>query len=62
MQNDNSKIPDQPARDTQDNRKPSQKDSVEHVVKTGLPPGIDPDQALDPGASAPDKGPSDNRS
>lgn len=35
--------------------------SVKHVVRTGLPPGIDIDDVKDPGAKAP-PGPADNRS
>jgi hypothetical protein len=62
MQNNNSKTPDQSGEDTRDNRKSEDKESVKHVAKTGLPPGINPDQAKDPGSSAPDKGPADNRS
>jgi hypothetical protein len=35
--------------------------AVEQVVKTGLPPGIRPDEAKDPG-KAHEQGPVDNRS
>lgn len=42
--------------------KSSSKDgSVKHVVRTGLPPGIDVDDWKDPGKDAP-KAPTDNRS
>lgn len=34
----------------------------EHVVKTGLPPGISIDDAKDPGSAATNKTPVDNRS
>ena len=35
--------------------------SVKHVVRTGLPPGIENEDWKDPGKNAP-KGPTDNRS
>ncbi|MES2535507.1 MAG: hypothetical protein V4632_06495 [Pseudomonadota bacterium] len=62
MQNDNSKVPDQPAEDKRDNRKTEDKGNLKQAVETGLPPGISPEQAKDPGKNAPDKGPADNRS
>lgn len=34
---------------------------VEHVVRTGLPPGVEPEDVEDPGTASP-KGPADNRS
>ncbi len=49
----------QPAPDK--DRKASKGD-VKHVVDTGLPPGIHPGQARDPGSNANDTGPADNRS
>ena len=39
----------------------AQEDSVKHVVRTGLPPGIEVDDVKDPGKNAP-KAPADNRS
>ena len=43
-------------------RKPSTKEgSVKHVVRTGLPPGVNVDDWKDPGKNSP-KGPTDNRS
>jgi len=42
--------------------KPTSKEgSVKHVVRTGLPPGIDVEDVKDPGKASP-KGPTDNRS
>jgi len=40
---------------------PSQEGSVKHVVRTGLPPGIEVDDVKDPGKESP-KGPADNNS
>jgi hypothetical protein len=34
----------------------------EHLIKTGLPPGIEPEQAQDPGKGPPGEKPTDNRS
>jgi hypothetical protein len=43
-------------------KKPSSKEgSVKHVVRTGLPPGIEVEDVKDPGKVSP-KGPTDNRS
>jgi hypothetical protein len=36
-----------------DDAVPAQRDDVEHVIDTGLPPGISPDQAADPGRKTP---------
>jgi hypothetical protein len=42
--------------------KPASKEgSVKHVVRTGLPPGINFEDLKDPGKNSP-KGPTDNRS
>jgi hypothetical protein len=35
--------------------------NVKHVLRTGLPPGIEVDEAIDPGAHGP-RGPTDDRS
>jgi hypothetical protein len=40
---------------------PAQEGSVKHVVRTGLPPGIEVDDFKDPGKNSP-KGPADDRS
>lgn len=40
---------------------PEQENLVEHVVRTGLPPGVEPEDVKDPGKASP-KGPADNRS
>jgi hypothetical protein len=39
----------------------SQENSVKHIVRTGLPPGVDADDWKDPGKAGL-KGPTDNRS
>jgi len=60
----NNKTPEQPQRQTQrdlDKGKVIGTGAVEHVADTGLPPGIRPDEAKDPG-NANEKGPVDNRS
>ena len=36
--------------------------SLKHVLKTGLPPGIDEAEAADPGSRRPPRAPADNRS
>jgi hypothetical protein len=51
-----------PRQDRSTTEKPhSQEGSVKHVVRTGLPPGIDVEDVKDPGKVSP-KGPADNRS
>ena len=51
-----------PRQDRSDAEKPASKEgSVKHVVRTGLPPGIDVEDVKDPGKVSP-KGPTDNRS
>ena len=40
---------------------PKEEGSVKHIVRTGLPPGIEVEDALDPGKHSP-KGPADDRS
>ena len=45
----NGTIPDK----DRDDAVPEQRDDVKHVIDTGLPPGISPDQASDPGAKTP---------
>ena len=42
-------------------KSPSKEGSLEHVVRTGLPPGISVEDVKDPGKNSP-KGPTDNRS
>jgi len=44
-----------------ESRPSSNEGSVKHVVRTGLPPGVDVEDVKDPGRNAP-KGPTDNRS
>ena len=39
----------------------SREGSLKHVVRTGLPPGVDVEDVKDPGKASP-KGPTDNRS
>ena len=46
---------------TRDEQPSSKEGSVKHVVRTGLPPGVDVEDAKDPGKNSP-KGPTDNRS
>ena len=51
-----------PRQDPPTTEKPDSKEgSVKHVVRTGLPPGIDVEDVKDPGKASP-KGPTDNRS
>ena len=51
-----------PPKDRSTTEKPASKEgSVEHVVRTGLPPGIEVEDVKDPGKASP-KGPTDNRS
>ena len=51
-----------PRQDPSTTEKPASKEgSVKHVVRTGLPPGIDVEDVTDPGKVSP-KGPTDNRS
>ena len=51
-----------PREDRSTTEKPaSEEGSVKHVVRTGLPPGIDVEDVKDPGKNVP-KGPTDNRS
>ena len=40
---------------------PAQEGAVKHVVRTGLPPGIDVEDVVDPGNNSP-KAPADDRS
>ena len=51
MQNQPANAP-RPDKD-RDDAVPEQRDDVKHVIDTGLPPGISPDQASDPGARTP---------
>lgn len=44
------------------NQPEQEKNDLKHVVQTGLPPGIQPDEAKDPGTHVREKGPVDNRS
>ena len=37
-------------------------ETLKHVIKTGLPPGIDEEEATDPGRRRPPERPTDNRS
>jgi hypothetical protein len=46
---------------TQAAKTASKEGSVKHVVRTGLPPGVDVEDWKDPGKASP-KGPTDNRS
>jgi len=55
---DNAKRREQPATTKPP---PSQEGSVKHVVRTGLPPGIEVEDAIDPGKASP-KGPADDNS
>jgi len=36
---------------------PEKRDDVQHVVDTGLPPGINPEEAADPGKQTPGTSP-----
>ena len=51
MQNQPANTP-RPAID-RDDAVPEQRDDVKHVIDTGLPPGINPDEAADPGSQTP---------
>jgi hypothetical protein len=51
MQNQPANSP-RPLKD-RDDAVPEQRDDVDHVIDTGLPPGISPDQAIDPGSRTP---------
>ena len=42
-------------------RPSSRENSVKHVVRTGLPPGVNVEDVKDPGNTSP-RGPTDNRS
>lgn len=55
MQNQTSNPP-RPETD-RDDAIPEQRDDVKHVVDTGLPPGISPDEAADPGGQTPGASP-----
>ena len=55
MQNQSSNPP-RPAAD-RDDVAPEQRDDVKHVIDTGLPPGINPDEAADPGGQTPGASP-----
>ena len=46
---------------TSQNKNSPKEGSVKHVVRTGLPPGVDVEDWKDPGKGSP-KGPADNRS
>jgi hypothetical protein len=37
----------------QDNIPPQKRDDIEHITETGLPLGISPDEAADPGRQTP---------
>ena len=47
--------------ETSQDKSSSKEGSVKHVVRTGLPPGVDVEDWEDPGKTSP-KGPADNRS
>ena len=51
MQNQPANSP-RPTRE-RDDAVPAERDDVEHVIDTGLPPGISPDEAADPGRKTP---------
>lgn len=55
MQNQpaNAPLPDE----DRDDAAPEQRDDVRHVIDTGLPPGISPDEASDPGGKTPGSSP-----
>jgi hypothetical protein len=38
---------------SQDDIPPQKRDDIEHIAETGLPPGISPDEAADPGRRTP---------
>ena len=46
---------------TSQDKNSSKEGAVKHVVRTGLPPGVDLEDWKDPGKGSP-KGPADNRS
>jgi len=51
MQNQQTSTP-RPATD-RDDVPPQKRDDIEHIADTGLPPGISPDEAADPGNQTP---------
>jgi hypothetical protein len=61
--NDNDRsAPRVPPKKDEPARKPKERGGdVRHIIDTGLPPGINVDEAKDPGAQTP-RGPADDRS
>jgi len=51
MQNQQTGTPDSAT--DRDDIPPRKRDDIEHIADTGLPPGISPDQAADPGRNTP---------
>lgn len=62
----NSRNDTNPSDEINDHDKPGTAGSLKHILRTGLPPGITPEEALDPGNNARRKtgetGPADDRS